>query len=165
MEKFFDVYVNLSPIIFIILCILKKHVKNILFLTIYIIIVILCLNLFLVPFIFGFGNHIIAITSLLFLLVYSIIYVFKIYKISLFSKEQKNLSAVILICIIFFDCIICINFRLFNPDFLDFNIIEEIADIKNFILEVVENEWIKGICIAATGGIVAGIFLNKFFKN
>lgn len=175
MEFFFDCFVNLSPIIMILLFIglfLFSELEE-LFLG--------CSSTILAIYFFlferGNGNLILGcITQFLILSVMIILLVCGIYYI--LKADGKIIIPIIIIFIAFLVIIYCLYIsyhRLRAEGVLVIKVIDEIEKeilkikISQEIYKIMNNEWVKGIVIGAIGaiigGVISGLVLNKIIKN
>ena len=111
----------------------------------------------------GFGVLLLVILNSLFLI---IIYIFTMI---LFGIKEKSVSDVIRYFAIIILILFTIFKRLIYDNIINFEFINKIGDKSKYIFSlfhnIFNNEWVKGILIAALGGIIATLTTNKISKE
>lgn len=158
MDTLFDIIVNISPILLVfgLYCTCKvekgRYIWKILNWTTWIL-----LGISLSRCALGYGFFPIAI---IFLILVIVLNVFCLYRA--FSKEflfEILLFGAFIILYLYY-----IYERLNYEGILYIEFIDKIK-VFGTLLSIIQNEWVKGIIIAASGGIISGLVLNKISKK
>lgn len=80
------------------------------------------------------------------------------------SEKKFYLIAYVSFAIV---CLFVLYNRLKFEGIVEFEFINKIEDIDviKVLSPIIQNEWFKGIAIAAMGGIIAGLVVNKISKK
>lgn len=157
-----DVFLNIAPIIIIIYAIsLWLYLKNdSIFASFVMCIVYIYFGLFYSHSIDGYGNIYVVIISQV---VYFIVFTFAI--IVEWDEDGWIFRTILIYLEIMI--LVCIYLRLKSEEILEIKFIDELFKkiLEADFMEFINNDWIKGILIAAIGGVVAGLVLNKLSKK
>lgn len=157
-----DVFLNIAPIIIIIYVIsLWVYLKNdSISASTIMCIAYIYFGLFYLQSTKGYGNIYVVVISQV---VYFIVFTFTI--IIEWDEGGWIFRTKLIVCEI--SILVCIYLRLKSEEILEIKFIDELFKkiLEADFVEFINNDWIKGILIAAIGGVVAGLVLNKLSKK